>query len=134
MKKRDTVAGVAVRSREGRREVLAARRLPGGAMGGRWEFPGGKVREGEGDAGALRREFMEELGVPAEAGALIGEDTFVHGDTEFTLRVYRVSLPSTDFTLTAHSEYRWAAPEELEGLDLADSDRLLLPAILKALE
>jgi 8-oxo-dGTP diphosphatase len=101
-------------------------------MGGKWEFPGGKVRDGESDGEALIREFEEELGVPVEILSLAGEAEFVHKGTLFTLRAYFIKLLSEDITLSVHSRWTWASPEEIETLDFADSDRKLFPAIRKS--
>jgi len=135
MKERTSVAGVAVRTvSRFRQELFVARRLPGGDLGGKWEFPGGKVEEGEGDEEALIREFQEELSVAVEVQSFIGETDFVHGDTRFNLRFYRVKLLSENMILSAHSEWRWVSMEEITSLDFADSDRKLFPAIKKALK
>jgi 8-oxo-dGTP diphosphatase len=130
MKSRNSVAGIAV---EGKK-LFIARRLAGGDLGGKWEFPGGKVHEGETDADALAREYKEELAVPIQCGDLIGEAEFDHGETRFILRAYRIKLLSTQFTLSVHSQWRWASVEELLALDFAGSDKLLLPAIAGVLE
>jgi 8-oxo-dGTP diphosphatase len=116
-------------------KLFIARRLPGGAMGGRWEFPGGKVREGESETAALVREFEEELALPVEPLFCIGEAPFVHKDTRFTLRAYRIRFLAAAYTLSVHSDVRWAslAEIEIEGLDFADSDRQLFPVIQKVL-
>ncbi|MDR1306937.1 MAG: NUDIX domain-containing protein [Treponema sp.] len=124
---RTSVAGIAVREQK----LFIARRLPGGAMGGRWEFPGGKVREGESETAALIREFEEEFAVPVEPLFAIGEASFVHRDTRFTLRAYGIKFLSAAYTLSVHSEIHWAFPVELEGLDFVDSDRLLFPVLQK---
>ncbi|MDR2700919.1 MAG: (deoxy)nucleoside triphosphate pyrophosphohydrolase [Spirochaetaceae bacterium] len=137
MKERISVAGVAVRTfpQEPRRQkFFVARRLSGGSLGGKWEFPGGKVESGETDQEALIREFQEELAVPVEVGSFIGETEFIHGDTLFTLRFYRITLLSDDYTLTAHSEWRWVSMDEMIQLDFAESDRKLFPAIIKKRE
>ncbi|MDR2663610.1 MAG: NUDIX domain-containing protein [Treponema sp.] len=122
---RTSVAGIALEEQK----VFIARRLPGGAMGGRWEFPGGKVREGESETAALIREFEEEFALPVEPLFALGEASFVHKDTRFTLRAYRIKFLSAEYVLSVHSEVRWAFPAELEGLDFVDSDRLLFPVL-----
>ena len=48
--------------------VLIARRRPGTHMGGKWEFPGGKIEAGESPEQSLARELQEELGVRARIG------------------------------------------------------------------
>jgi len=132
MKERTSVAGVAVRTVSRlRQELFVARRLPGGDLGGKWEFPGGKVEEGESDQEALIREFQEELNVMVEVQSFIGETDFVHGDTRFTLRFYWVKLLSENIVLSAHSQWRWVSMEEINRLDFADSDRKLFPLIKK---
>jgi 8-oxo-dGTP diphosphatase len=64
-----TVVAAALADGEGR--VLLQRRAPGRAMAGLWEFPGGKVDEGELPEAALVRELREELGIAVEAEALV---------------------------------------------------------------
>jgi len=130
MKERTSVAGVALRTVSGlRQELFVARRLPGGDLGGKWEFPGGKVEEGEGDQEALIREFQEELSAAVEVQSFIGETDFVHGDTRFNLRFYWVKLLSENIVLSAHSEWRWVSMDDIINLDFADSDSKLFPAL-----
>ena len=52
-------------------KVLIAHRNPTGQMGGRWEFPGGKVEDGESEETAVAREFKEEFGVSITVGPKI---------------------------------------------------------------
>jgi len=120
-----SVAGIAVE--KGR--VFIARRKAGGDVGGKWEFPGGKVEEGEGDADALRREFLEEFGVTVTVGALLASGEFFHNGQKFTLNGYRIFFASDRFNMTEHDECRWAAFDEIETLDFAGSDRLLFPPL-----
>jgi 8-oxo-dGTP diphosphatase len=120
-----SVAGIAIE--KGR--VFIARRKAGGDLGGKWEFPGGKVEEGESDAEALQREFLEEFGVTVTVGALLASGEFSHNGQKFALNGYRVSFASDRFTMTEHDECRWAAFDEIETLDFAGSDRLLFPPL-----
>jgi 8-oxo-dGTP diphosphatase len=129
IQKRESVAGVTIKGNK----LFIARRRPGGDLGGKWEFPGGKVRPGESHADTLKREYLEELSVPVKVAERIGEARFMHGNTSFFLSALLVTLQSEDFSLKEHSEYRWVTFAELETLDFADSDRQIFPAIKKLL-
>jgi hypothetical protein len=59
----------------------------------------------------------------------VGTASFEHRGTAFDLRAYRIFFNGPGLRPTEHSEWRWAAPEELEALDFAGSDRLLFPAL-----
>jgi 8-oxo-dGTP diphosphatase len=118
-----SVAAIIV-SEEG---ILVARRLEGGEMGGRWEFPGGKVEEGETDEAALVREIDEEFGTVVSPLRLLGESSFVHRGKTRILAAWLGSIPAqARLELREHSEYRWSCLEEIAALHLADSDRSLL--------
>lgn len=64
-----TVVAAALVDEAGR--VLLQQRAPGRAMAGLWEFPGGKVEEGELPEAALARELSEELGIEVDEAALV---------------------------------------------------------------
>lgn len=119
------------------RKVFIAHRNPTGQMGDRWEFPGGKVEEGETDEQSIVRELKEEFGVEVKPVKKIAEASFKHNSDEFSLHAYLVELPHNGiekkFTLTEHSEYRWAELAEIPQLDFVDSDMLIYPQICKYL-
>jgi 8-oxo-dGTP diphosphatase len=115
-------------------KVFTARRGPGGALGGKWEFPGGKVEPGESDEAALVRELDEELGARVRVGELLAEEDFAHRGAKRILSAYLVELePDSGIVPAEHVELRWSSPGELAGLDLVDSDRKLLPAVERLL-
>lgn len=124
-----SLAGVAVRN--GR--VFVARRKPGGDMGGRWEFPGGKREPGETDAEALKREYDEEFDLAVGVGRLLGESSFAHAGTRYELAAWTVTLPRDPTELREHEEFAWLDKAALLAADLADSDRSLLPFVLPLL-
>lgn len=124
-----SVAGIAFKGGK----LFIARRGKGGAMGGRWEFPGGKVENGENDAGALVREFQEELGISVRVGEHLGSASFEHKGSLRLLNAYEVFFPGTEFTLAVHSEWKWASLDEIETLDFAGSDQRLLPGLRERL-
>jgi 8-oxo-dGTP diphosphatase len=110
-------------------KFFIAQRLWSGDMGGKWEFPGGKVDGGESDQEALKREYREEFGVDIAVGEFLGSAVFKHRGVERQVRAYRIFLAVANFTLAAHTQWRWAALEEIEQLDFVDSDRKLLPVL-----
>jgi 8-oxo-dGTP diphosphatase len=109
----------AVIERDGR--FLAARRKSGG-IGGDWEFPGGKLRDGETPERGLERELREELGVTARCGEVY-ETVAYRGAAAIDLLVYRVSLDTGDFTLTDHEEVRWLRPDDMDEARFSAPDR-----------
>ena len=118
-----------------KRKILIAHRNPTGQMGSRWEFPGGKVEEGEDDKTAIVREFQEEFGVTVKTGEKIAETFFVHNGKQVALHAYEIFVPHDGMTekyvLTEHTEYRRAEPAEIPALNFVDSDMLIYPAVMK---
>lgn len=121
-----SVAGVVIRSNQ----VFLARRIAGGSIGGKWEFPGGKIEPGESDSAALVREFEEELGVKVEVDRAIGENLFSDGSRRFLVTAYHVRLSGMPFTREAHTAIEWFPVDMLPTLDLPDSDRGLVASVL----
>lgn len=122
-----SVAGIAIRGRT----VFVARRVAGGEMGGRWEFPGGKREPGETDAEAVVREFEEEFGLAVAAGPVIGESKFRNKGTDYELAAITVAFEGEPAVLREHDRYAWVDVDGLAGLDLADSDRSLIPFLVR---
>lgn len=110
---------VAAVARRGPR-VLVALRSPNRRHGGLWEFPGGKVLEGEGFEQAVRRELAEELGVGA---SLVGEPVFRARDpgSPFVILFIPVTLDGEPQPLE-HAKLAWRRATELPELPLAPSD------------
>jgi 8-oxo-dGTP diphosphatase len=118
--------------RDGR--VLLTRRPPGGPLGLKWEFPGGKLEPGESPEQALVRELREELGVGASPrGTLAVEShSYDHG-LEVELHFLRCELDSLEFT-PCHEvhEVRWSRPAEVDPAEVLEADRGFLAALVKA--
>lgn len=119
-KKRIEVVG-AVITHAGK--ILAARRGPGRPMEGYWEFPGGKVEQGESPREALTRELEEELQVAAMIGDHITTTSHEYDFAIVSLATYFCSIKTPDIKLTEHSECRWLSPDELSTLHWAAADK-----------
>ena len=115
-------------------KVLIAHRLEIGDMGGRWEFPGGKVEAGESDEAAIVREFQEEFGVTVQVHEKITEAEFEHRGHKIALHAWRITVPhdgiSKPYVLTEHSGYKWVFPDEIKNLNFVDSDLLIYPSVV----
>lgn len=106
--------------------ILAARRGPGKALAGLWEFPGGKVEHGESHAEALTREIEEELGCRIKVGEHVTTTTHGYEFGVIELATYYATLTSGTPTPSEHAELRWVHSSDLRSLDWAPAD---LPAI-----
>ena len=113
----------AILRRDGR--VLIARRPSKGLLGGLWEFPGGKVEDGETNAIALVREIREELGVEIEPVEHLG--TYRHAYTHFrvTLQAWFANLKEGEPAALEASEIRWVKIDELTTYPMGKIDRAI---------
>src|SRR3712207_7246826 len=90
MKRHLQVVGAMLVNEEGR--ILSTLRPLGKKLGNYWEFPGGKVEEGESKEEAIVREIWEELDCHIEVEEKIGENTLDYGDVIITLTVFRCRM------------------------------------------
>jgi mutator protein MutT len=115
--------------------VFIARRPMVGELAGLWEFPGGKVEDGESDGDALMREFAEEFGSDLSPIRLLGECSFTHKGRTRRLAAWLCAIDYSERLLPSeHLEIRWVDAEELVRLDLVDSDRKVLSPVLHCLK
>ena len=112
--------------------VLLGKRIPSGAMGGLWEFPGGKVEEGETFEQAVIREFAEEFSVEVSVGPLITNNIFVHNNKNYHLHVYQVFVETdiSKWKLTEHTEVKWFDLKDIPSLPFVDSDKKVYPDVV----
>ena len=107
-------------------KIFIAKRQMVGDMGGRWEFPGGKIEKGEDLQTAVVREMQEEFGVTVTVGRKITSGSFTHKGKPCTLDVLEVSFPhdgiEKKFELTEHTDYKWVDIDEIPQLNFVDSD------------
>ncbi len=118
-----------------RRRVLLARRPPGKAMAGLWEFPGGKVEAGERPRGALARELREELGLRIPPSAFAPWDVVHHDYGDFRLLMPSMLLRVPAFAPRPREgqEARWVEAARLGGYPMPAADRPLVRRLARAL-
>ena len=121
-----SVAGVA--EKEGK--VLIALRKPGTSIGEKWEFPGGKLEEGEVPETALIREYREELGISIQVNSKLCEGTFSNGNKDYKLIAFSINLESENFIHPEHQQVKWVKITDLTSYDLPGSDIIILNHLL----
>lgn len=113
--------------------LLAARRRKPQRLSGRWEFPGGKVDDGEAPEAALRRELAEELGVAVVLGReVVGPDDGAWRlSAQYVMRLWLATLDgdAPPAPLVEHDELRWLGPGEWLSVPWLDADVRIVEAL-----
>jgi len=113
---------------EGR--VLIAQRPEGKALAGRWEFPGGKVDQGEDPRDGLVRELREELGVEVHEAERLIRYSHAYADRVVRLELWLVTSWSGDPRGLDGQALRWVPPGRLEFEDILEADQPMVDALL----
>ena len=88
----------------------------------KWEFPGGKLEEGETKLEAIVREIKEELHMEVNVDAFLITVKHTYPDFQLTMDTFLCSSITGELTLTEHGDYKWLEKSELSGLDWAAAD------------
>ncbi|GGU71383.1 hypothetical protein GCM10009504_30700 [Pseudomonas laurentiana] len=124
--KRIHVAAAVIRGTDGR--VLIARRADSQHQGGLWEFPGGKVEEGEAVQAALARELQEELGIVLSAARPLIKVKHDYPDKQVLLDVWEVSAFTGEPHGAEGQPLAWVAPRELAQYDFPAANQPIVAA------
>jgi 8-oxo-dGTP diphosphatase len=110
--------------------ILVTRRPDRPGRPGQWEFPGGKVEAGEGDAEALAREIREELGCAVEVGPLLLRHLHRYPDLVVDLAFHACALAEgAEPEAIGVAELAWAPLGTLDRYDFLEADRAVLGEI-----
>ena len=124
-----TVVAAALITEPGR--ILLQQRAPDRWMAGLWEFPGGKVEEGETPEAALARELEEELGIAVDAAALVPAcfASAPLGGRHLILLLYICRTGRGEPAPLDASALKWARPGEMDASEMPPADRPLIPML-----
>ncbi|RNB53895.1 8-oxo-dGTP diphosphatase MutT [Brevibacillus gelatini] len=125
MKKVDVV-GAVITNEEGK--ILCALRSQQMSLPGMWEFPGGKIEQGETPEETLVREIEEELGCKIKVGEFITDDVYEYPTVAVRLITYFAKVISGTPVPKEHEKLEWVGHEDLMKLEWAPAD---LPTIRK---
>ena len=101
-------------------------------LGGQWEFPGGKLEEGETHEEALKREIMEELCIEIKVGELMGEAVHEYPERSRIVHLYFYAAEHTGgvITLVEHQQMKWLAKNELQTVEIAEGDKTFIDYLM----
>ncbi len=110
------------------RRLLIGQRRKGDTSPLKWEFPGGKVREGESPEAALTRELQEELGVTLVKSVEIGRvrHRYVETPEELEIRFFAASIAESELEPRTFEQIAWVLPKELGTYDFLAANRELI--------
>ena len=87
-----------------------------------WEFPGGKIEQGEEPKDALKREIHEELNIEIEVNELLTTVEYDYPEFHLTMHCYFCSIISGQLLLLEHEDARWLSFDELESVKWLPAD------------
>ena len=114
--------------RDGR--YLITRRRETAVLPVLWDFPGGRVEEGESDEAALAREVGERLGANVEVGQLISFVNHPYEKYAVDLYLYECALLSDELHCRAVKEYAWVTSKEMESYSFTPVDEASMSKLL----
>jgi 8-oxo-dGTP diphosphatase len=122
------VTVVAAVIERGDRRLLIGQRRKTDTSPLKWEFPGGKVRDGESPEAALARELREELGVTLVKGVELGRVRHRYAETpdELEIRFFAAAIAESELTPRTFEKTAWALPKELGDYDFLAANRELI--------
>ena len=103
-------------------KVLSTQRSGTMSLPLKWEFPGGKIHDGELPEDCLKRELHEELGIEVAVGKPLTPVTHQYSTFIVTLYPFICRITAGDMKLHEHEAFTWLPPEKLHELDWAEAD------------
>lgn len=127
MKRRISVVGAAIFNENN--EVLCALRSPTMTLPNYWEFPGGKIKNGEEPQVALVREIKEELGCSITVDEKVEEIEYEYETIIVHLTTYKAQILEGIPKALEHTELKWVRVKDLNNLNWAPADILTVESL-----
>ena len=124
-----TIKVVAAIIKDGNKVFISERVY--GEFKGKWEFPGGKIEEGETGEEAVVREIKEELRSTVKVLKFFGEINDVHGDRCFNVKFFICELVEGNLELTEHLASKWVEPKNIVADEFMEADKVIIDKLVK---
>jgi mutator protein MutT len=112
-------------------EVLLTRRKPDAHLANLWEFPGGKVEQGESLTAALKRELTEELGILVEVNDEFYATVHQYAARGVDLHFFNCVIVQGEPRAIDVAEFRWVLSSELRAYEFPEADRELVERLAR---
>lgn len=129
MKTIRVVAAIIKAVNENGESIIFATQRGYGDFKGSWEFPGGKIEEGETPQEALKREIMEELETEIRVGDLIDTIEYDYPTFHLSMDCFWAEIVSGDLVLKEHEAAKWLTKDELDSVEWLPADVTLIEKI-----
>lgn len=107
-----------------------ARRASNKVHHGKWEFPGGKIEQGENPESALERELLEEFGILTKTGDHVLTTRFNYDSFQIELLAYETVFIAGSFNLKDHDKIVWVSLQDMRHYDLTGADIAIRKSLL----
>ncbi|PZO29339.1 MAG: DNA mismatch repair protein MutT [Flavobacteriaceae bacterium] len=97
----------------------------------KWEFPGGKLEDGEGEINCIKREIKEELNIEIDVISQLSNSVFDYETFKINLIPFIANYVSGEIILSEHKDYKLLDKSELLNLDWAEADLPVVEEFLK---
>lgn len=125
---RVVAAVIKAANEQGEPMIFATQRGYGDLKGG-WEFPGGKIEEGETPKEALKREIMEELDTEIKVGKLIDTIEYDYPTFHLSMDCFWCEIVKDELVLKEHEAARWLTREQLGEVEWLPADVTLIEKV-----
>ena len=109
--------------------VLVAERAAAQHLPGTWEFPGGKIEEGEEPADAALRELREETGLTSASATALLVSVHDYPDRRLRFHAFVVTDVAGEVATDGGRAFSWVAPSSLDALPMPEANRAVLRAL-----